>query len=287
VLIFYADEYGDHSMLTTPGMTPLELKNGTSEYFVLTGVGVRDTSRKPLAESLFKLKKNHFGGAALAAPWGETEIKGRYLFRAARSVASGNLLASPVGYLALDSPWKVNALLKDLGLIFSTYRPLVFAVAVDKREMLRTNKDLHPVGVAYAYMHQRIAMAMEDLYAGDASIIVADQQTQHEAFFRTGKMNEIRKLLTNSLPRKPNYGLVLDKPLWVDTELSSWDREIIQLADIVAYSVAECLKRGKAPDEPCYLWKEIERSLHVHWQTGKVLGGGLSIFPRTARAPKI
>ena len=286
MLIFYADEYGDHSMLTKSG-APLELKKGTSDFFVLTGVGVRDTSRKPLAESLVALKRKHFGRGASSPVWGDTEIKGRHLFRAARSVASGNVLQSPTGYQDLDTPWKVNALVKDLGLIFSTYRPLVFAVVVDKREMLSRKKDLHPIGVAYAYMHQRIATAMADLYAGDASIIVADQQTQHEAFFRTGKMNEIRKQLTKGLTRKPNYDLVLDKPLWVDTELSSWDREIIQLADIVAYSVATCMQRGEAPDEACYLWSQIEKSMHVHWQTGKLLGGGLSIFPTTAKAPKV
>jgi len=286
VLIFYADEFGDHSMLTAEDRKPPELKKGTSEFFVLTGVGVRDTSRKPIADALFKLKKKHFGAAA-SLSWGESEIKGRFLMRVSRSVASGNVLENPSAYAALDSPHKVNALIKDLGLVFATFRPLVFAVAIDKRAMLSNKKDLHPLGVAYAYLHQRIAAAMEDLYAGDASIIVADQQTQHEAFFRTGKMNEIRSQLTNALPRKPNYDLVLDKPLWVDTELSSWDREIIQLADIVAYSAAECMKRGVPPTELCYLWKEIERCMAVHWQTGKILGSGLSIYPKEAKAPKM
>ncbi|MGZ0211257.1 MAG: DUF3800 domain-containing protein [Actinomycetales bacterium] len=286
MLLFYADEYGDHSMRTVSDTLPLELKSGTSEFFVLTGVGVRDTSRKPIADALFRLKTKHFGKAA-AKDWDASEIKGRYLMRASRSAASGNVLESPTAYGTLDTPWKVNALIKDLGLIFATFRPLVFAVAIDKRAMLNNDKDLHPLGVAYAYLHQRIAAAMEDLYAGDASIIVADQQTQHEAFFRSGQMHEIRRQLTVGLPRKPVYELVMDKPLWVDTDLSSWDREIIQLADIVAYSAAECMKQGKAPTEPWFLWKEIERCMAVHWQSGKVMGSGLAIFPKQARAPKM
>lgn len=207
--------------------------------------------------------------------------------RASRSVASGNVLENPSAYRVLDSVHKVNALVKDLGLIFATFRPLVFAIAIDKRAMLKNDKDLHPLGVAYAYLNQRIAAAMEDLYAGDAAIIVADQQTQHEAFFRSGEMNDIRGQLTSGLPRKPKYDLVLDKPLWVDTDLSSWDREIVQLADIVAYTVAECMTLRQPPTNICYMWKEIERCMAVHWQSGKILGSGLAIFPKEAKAPRI
>ncbi len=286
VLIFYADEFGDHSMLTVPHKMPAELKSGTSDFFILTGVGVRDASRKPLADSLLKIKKKHFGTLA-SGPWSDSEIKGRYLMRASRSVASGNILVTPSAYATLNTGHKVESFIKDLGLVFATYRPLVFAVAIDKRAMLQHRKDLHPLGVAYAYLHQRIAAVMEDLYTGDAAIIVADQQTQHEAFFRTGKMNEIRKQLTTGLARKPDYDLVLDKPLWVDTDLSSWDREIIQLADIVAYSAAECMKRRSAPTELCFLWKQIERCMAVHWNTGRIVGSGLSIYPKESIAPKM
>lgn len=287
VLIFYADEFGDHSLNLDPDADTPTLKSGTSQLFVLSAVGVRDTSRRPLAEAIFKLKLKHFGAPAAGQVWGETEIKGRYLFRATRSAASGNVLASPSGYQTLDTPEKVSALVKDLGLIFATFRPLIFATVVDKVHMVETGREFHPLGIAYAYMHQRIAMAMEDLYAGDAAIIVADQQTQHEAYFRSGRMNQARSDLDAALPRKPNYDLVLDKPLWVDTDLSSWDREIIQLADIVAYTVAECIKRGQPPVEGNFLWNQIRSGLAVHRRTGGILGGGLSIYPKTATAPKL
>lgn len=286
MLIFYADECGDHSMLTSPTDSAI-LKPGVSETFVLSAVGIRDSSRKPLAEALFELKLRHFGSASADLPWADTEIKGRYLFRASRSVATGNVLENPVGYRGIGTVEQVDSLVSDLGLLFAKYRPLVFAAAIDKRELLRRGLDHSPLGVAYAYIHQRIALAMEKLYAGDAAIIVADQQTQHETFFRSGKMNEVRERITGPLRIKPNFNLVLDKPLWVDTDLSSWDREIIQLADIVAYTVAESVKRGQAPAERWYLWDRIAPCLAIHWSNGGILGGGLAIHPKTARQPKL
>ena len=284
MLIFYADENGDHSMLTDLSATPLQLKRGVSPRFTLAGVGIRDTSRKPVAEALFRLKKRHFGDAVQGS-WGDTEIKGRYLFRAARGVAADNPLKSPAGYERLDSPGKVNALIRDLGLLIAKFRPLIFASVVDKNEMLATNRELHPLGVAYTYLHQRIAIAMEDLYAGDAAIVVADQQTQHEAYFRAGGLHRTREILSAGLRRAPNYDLVLDKPLWVDTDLSSWDREIIQLADIAAYTANEYVRRGEPPTEPCYLWKQIEPCLAVNSSTGNIAGWGISLYPKSAKLP--
>jgi acyl-CoA-binding protein len=286
VLIFYADEYGDHSMSTAPGISPSTLKPGVSEYFVLSAVGVRDSSRKPLAEELFALKRRHLGEAA-KEKWGTTEIKGRYLFRASRSVANGKVLSDPPGYAVLDTVEKVDALVTDLGLVFAKYRPLTFMVAVDKVALLRHRPDTNPLGAAYAYIHQRVALSMERLYAGDAAIVVADQQTQHESYFRSGQMHRTREAFTSELPVKPNFNLVLDKPLWVDTDLSSWDREILQLADIVAYTAAECMKRGRAPTEACYLWERIKPCLQVHWSSGRLLGAGFSVHPSKATTPDI
>ncbi|NUU06581.1 DUF3800 domain-containing protein [Leifsonia sp. C5G2] len=282
MLIFYADEYGDHSM-TTAKSEPAVLKAGTSEFFILSAVGVRDTSRKPLAEALFDIKRKHFGESVADEPWNASEIKGRFLFRATRSVASGNVLASPASYQRLDSRAKVDGLITDLGLVFTKYRPLIFTVAVDKRELISRKSTTHPLGAAYAYIHQRIALTMEKLYAGDAAIVVADQQTQHEAFFRSGGLHASRE----AFPLKPNFNLVLDKPLWVDTDLSSWDREIIQLADIVAYTTAECMKRNSPPPEACYLWEQIRSCLAMNWSTGRILGGGFAVHPKSAPVPAL
>ncbi|MEO8527675.1 MAG: hypothetical protein ABI435_01205 [Pseudolysinimonas sp.] len=95
-----------------------------------------------------------------------------------------------------------------------------------------------------------------------------------------------RELLAVGRTKTPNYDVVLDKPLWVDTDLSSWDREIIQLAEIVAYSVNEYVARGGPPTEPGYLWQQIEPCLGINFTTGKLAGGRISLYPRSTALPQ-
>lgn len=282
MLIFYLDEFGNHALDRDESSSVPALRAGASPFFVLGSIGVRDTSRRVLAEKIFEIKKRHFGEIAETGDWGETEIKGRHLRRVARSVAAGKTLESPAGYASIKTPSQVEALLKDLGLVFDTFRPIVFATAVDKIETVSTGRDLPPLGVTYAYLHQRVATTMEDLYAGEAAMFVADQQAQHEKFFRSGGLRDTRAVLNAGLRREPNYDLVLDKPLWVDTDLSHWDREILQLADVVAYTVGECLLRDEIPTEANYLWPHIERCMARHHLSGSLLGAGLSLYPKTA-----
>ena len=86
MMLFYIDEFGDHKMLPEPG-EPTRLKRGQSEWFALSAVGIHDSTRKPLAEALLAVKERHFGDYVGLGDWGDTEIKGRYLYRASRSVA--------------------------------------------------------------------------------------------------------------------------------------------------------------------------------------------------------
>jgi hypothetical protein len=285
LLIFYVDEFGNHTLDRDDSDTQPALKKGASRYFLLGSVGVRDTSRRALAERIFAVKKKHFGTPAEEDAWGDTEIKGRHLMRLSRSVANGKFLEKPAGYRGITTVEQANALIKDIGLLFDTFRPIVFATAVDKLEAVSKGRDLEPLGVAYAYLHQRVATTIEDLYSGDAAMFVADQQSQHEKFFRSGGLRDARAALNNGLRRKPLYDLVLDKPLWVDTELSHWDREILQLADIVAYSAGEYLLRGEAPSALNYLWPQISRCMAMHHATGQILGAGFSLYPKSARIP--
>jgi hypothetical protein len=288
VLLFYVDEFGDHSMGVSPE-DPWVLKEGVSEWFILSAVGIRDSSRKPLAEAIFELKRRHFGSDMEMQPWGSSEIKGRFLMRAARSAASGHVLTTPRAYQALDSPQRVAALISDVSLIFSKFRPLIFAIAIDKTALLRDKgkrkKSGPPLGIAYTYLQQRVALTMEKVHSGEGAILVADQQTQHESFFRSGEMNAVRDRMTKRLPIQPSFNLVLDKPLWIDTQLSSWDREVLQLPDVVAYSVATYLARGTAPTEACYMWDRIRAQLAVQWSTGDVESGGLAIVPKPPSYP--
>lgn len=157
--------------------------------------------------------------------------------------------------------------------------------AVDKKALLVKKNAAPPLGAAYTYLQQRVALTVEKVHAGEGAILVADQQTQHERFFRSGEMNSVRDGMTGPLPVQPNFNLVLDKPLWIDTELSGWDREILQLSDVVAYSAAECLRRGEAPKEPCFLWDKIRPHFAVQWSTGSVESGGFAVYPKPARYP--
>ena len=286
MLIFYVDEFGNHTLDRDGTTGPPTLKEGASRYFVLGSVGVRDTSRRALAKRIVEVKEKHFGNLAVRdLPWGDSEIKGRHLRRVARSVAAGHRLDRPAAYRTLLTEKQTAALFTDIGLLFDTFRPLVFAAAVDKLEMVETGRDLTPLGVAYAYLHQRVATTMGDHFSGDAAMFVADQQSQHEKFFRSGGLRDARATLDRVLRRKPEYDLVLDKPLWVDTELSHWDREILQLADIVAYSAGAYLMRGGAPEERSYLWEPIRRCMALHQRTGLRLGAGFSMYPNSARIP--
>lgn len=286
MIIFYIDEFGDASLNTAEGAAGgRQLKAGVSEWFVLAAVGIRDSSRKPLAEAIVEVKERHFGSGVALQAWRDSEIKGRHLARVARSAANGKVITDPAAYEVLDSPDKVTALIEDIELIFLKYRPLIFSAAVDKRALLKRSRPEIPLGAAYTYLQQRVALTMEKLHAGEAAILVADQQTDHERFFRSGEMNRVRDRMTSPLAVKPNYNLVLDKPLWVDTDLSTWDREIIQLSDIAAYSVAQLLQSGAAPERPCYLWRAIRANLAAHWSTGEIWGGGLAIHPKPPKWP--
>jgi hypothetical protein len=132
VLVFYVDEFGQHGLSLVEGSDPPSLKRGCSPWFVLAAVGVRSSSRKPLAEAIVKLKGRHFRDAYLHEPWSETEIKGRYLREVLEGVASGHRAGFPAGYAVLDTKQAAAALISDLDILFAKFRPLIFTVAVDK-----------------------------------------------------------------------------------------------------------------------------------------------------------
>ena len=292
MLLFYIDECGDHALATDPAdNSGLTLKRGVSPYFVLAAVGIGDSSRKPLAEALFTVKAHHFGAAVNAFRWSESELKGRFLARASQSVDKGRALMSPSAYAALRTRGQVDAFVNDLAMIFAKFRPLIFAVVVDKHDILRVaasgRRVETPLGVAYTYLQQRVALTIERLHTGESALLVADQQTQHEALFRTGHLNAIRDRMTRPLRTKPDFKLVLDKPLWVDTDLSTWDREILQLADIAAYTATECMRRGSPPTAGCYLWEAIRPNFAMHWHTGNIKSGGFAIYPSKSTYPAL
>lgn len=285
MLLFYVDECGDAK--SWPGADakgPMP-----SDYFVLAAVGIPDTARQNAAEAIadVRAKHLHLPGGGMPAKWEEQEIKGRYLARAARAVAKGDQPAQAVFRSGLGGPDRGQGLLHSLRNIFNRFRPTIFVVAVDKRRLAEMDPKIDPLGAAYAILHQRVAQTLDRVVAGEAAIFVADQQVEHEAYFRDCRMNAARDAMASRLRTAPGFNRVLDKPLWIDTALSEWDREILQLADIVAYSTYELVKRNAAPTEDYYLWAAIEPWLARHWGSGKVAGGGLAVFPPPKRYPTL
>jgi hypothetical protein len=290
MFLFYVDECGDDAIKYAAEGPPYVLSTKQSPYFTLSAVGIRDSSRKPLADALFEIKTRHFGKQVGDFKWGDSEIKGRFLNRSARAASNGTALQSPKAYRKLDSPHKVSKLINDLGLLFDKHRPIILSVTVDKARLVKTKSrsDHDALGAAYSLLQERIALSLEKLYTGESAVLIADEQTHHEKFFRSGEMNRKRKRFSGSLKVQPNFDLVVDKPLWLDTDLSSWDRELIQLADIVAYSSQSCVRTGEAPMHESFLWPQITRAMSVHWRTGDIRQAGFTVFPRGKKFyPKI
>jgi|GEM_PF-944214 len=285
MLLFYVDECGDAKAWPAAGSKG----SRPSDYFVLAAVGISDTSRQNAAEALTALRAKHLHPPAGATPtqWKELEIKGRYLAQAARALMKGAQPSRAVFRPAFTSETSSTALLHSLRNIFNRYRPLIFVVAIDKKRLAELDRAIDPLGAAYAILHERVAQTLGGVVAGEAAIFVADQQLEHEAYFRDGHMKTARDAMASRLHSAPDFNRVLDKPLWIDPELSEWDREIIQLADIVAYSTYELVKRNSAPTEDYYLWEAIEPWLARHWGSGKVAGGGLAVFPPPKRYPTL
>lgn len=255
------------------------LKPGTSPYFILAAVGVRDLSRAPLAQALTELKRKHFGSDVFDRDWSKSEIKGSFLNHAMVHAAKGRVMAAPSAYRALDSVDKTSAFIEEVGLLFTTFRPIIFIQVIDKRTMLTREVEVAPLGVAYAYLNARIARVVEQQYSGESAMIVADEQQEHEKHFNTGVLNRAREAVANHWSNKPNFNLVMDKPLWIDPKLSSWDREIIQLADIVAFSASKVMEEGSAPTERQFLWREIRACLNVNVTPDGRVYEGFGIYP--------
>ena len=227
------------------------LKPGTSEHFILAAVGVRDISRRPLAEALIAIKKKHFGADVFDRDWSTSEIKGSYLNHAMAHALKGRVMAAPSAYRALDTVEKAEALIDDLGMLFREFAPVVVIHAVDKAPLLSDARAESPLGIAYVRLHESIASVLADSASETSALIVADDQKAHEKYFSSGDFARARDAAAD--PDR-DWRSIMDKPLWIDPKLSSWDREIIQLADIVVFAASRYLATGAPPVGPQFLW---------------------------------
>jgi hypothetical protein len=285
MLIFYLDELGDGSMKRSRVGSQWKLDPRIAQWFILTAVGVRETARKDLAEQIMAIKDRYFPSWR-DKPWGDTEIKGRYLHRSVNARTKGKAPYDP-GYKHLTAARLTN-LCADLGRLFLKFRPIVYAVAIDKATNARKRAPRDPVCVAYAFLQQRLALLVDDIY-GDAegALMLADEQQSHEKLFRTGEVHATRGQITGRLPRQPNFDLVLDRPIWIDSKLHPLDRELLQLPDIVCYAIAELIETGAAPSGKAHMWPQIKTAFAYHFTTGEIPDAGISIYPRPSPYPSI
>lgn len=284
MLLFYLDEFGDGSMKRQRVGGRWVLDPSVSPWFILGAVGIKETMRKDLAEDIREIKTRYFPGWDQRS-WKDTEIKGRHLHQAMTMTRVGRVPWER-GYQHLDLR-QVGSLCADLARLFRQFRPIVYVMAIDKVAHARVRGQLRePEAIAYAFLEQRLALLIDDVY-GDAegALMIADDQQSHERLFRTGRMLEVRTTITAGLPRQPNFDLVLDRPVWIDPMLHPLDREILQLPDIVCYSVATLLQRGSPPTSAAHMWKYIRPCLAYHFNTGEPKDAGLSIYPRPSPFP--
>lgn len=261
------------------------LDPAVAPWFVLSGVGIAETSRKDLAENFFAIKDRYFQNWR-DRPWDETEIKGRYLHSAVMRLAMGERPWHK-GYRHLTTTTAKN-LCAELGRLFSKFRPITYAVAIDKAPHARKSSPREPVAIAYSFLQQRLALLIDDIY-GDAegALMVADQEQGHEKMFRSGQMLTIRTEITEGLPRQPNFDLLLDRPVWIDSKLHPLDREILQMPDLVCYAVGELLRSGSAPEGHAFMWPEVRSCFACHFTTGAIPDAGISIYPRPRPYPSL
>jgi hypothetical protein len=283
MLLFYLDEFGDGSLKRTRKSNRYYLDRSVSQWFILAGVGIPETSRTDLADNLMAIKDRFFPMWRKSA-WKRSEIKGRYLNNAVRKLAAGKL-PSHGAYRNLSGK-QANALCAELARLFLKFRPIVYAVAIDKATQARKMNPHEPEGLAYAFLQQRLALLVDDVY-GDAegALMIADEQQSHEKLFRSGRMLELRTKITSGLPRQPNFDLVLDRPVWIESKLHPLDREILQLPDIVCYAVAALVKSGSKPSGKAQMWPEVKSCLAYHFTTGLIRDAGIAIYPRPSKYP--
>lgn len=253
--------------------------------FVLAAVGIQDTSRLDLAASIRTVKERYFP-QHFPGEWDHTEFKGRFIRNLGTRLAEGKGVFSPRGYSTL-SRGDFGRMVFDLSLVWRRFRPQVYVVVVDKRELIQKRTVPNPVGLAYTFLQQRLTLQATRVYGkSEGVLLIADEQTTHERYFRKGEIHEARAALTSNLRGAPiDFDAILDKPIWINPSLNTIDREIIQLADIAAYTTAQFVLRNGPPTEKYLFWDAVRPCFATHWNTGLVADGGLAIYPKPQPYP--
>ncbi len=276
MLLFYVDESGNTGVPIGDA--------GRGRYFALAAVGVRDSSREALAREIRSVRIKYFGEKAVAASWAETELKARHIQALTSNTPIGAPNGAPLGWAGVAEHNKLNNLTRDLEKVFAKFRPLVFAAVVDKSGLPEGDS---AVATAYARLYIEVAKAAANVYVGESVLFVADRQDEHERLFRSGAVHESRRKLAPKGPARPDFNLIIDTPIWLDPSLSTWDREIIQLADLVALAAREWALQRSAPKHSSFMWRAMVPCFALHWHETTAVKAGLTIYPPPKAYPPI
>jgi len=156
VLLFYVDESGETNMRRQLDSGTWRLAVGASPLFILAAVGIHQASRADIARDISEIKDRMFPGWR-TQPWANTELKGSYFAQAQRRIASGRSPLRPPGYAASTGP-DLDALRRSLGSLFKKYRSVIYAIVVDKSAEIQRASPRPAEGIAYAFLHQRLAL---------------------------------------------------------------------------------------------------------------------------------
>lgn len=276
MLLFYLDEVGNSNLSTS--------SIAVHPYFVMGAMCINDTQRLSLFRNLSRLKDDFFPGWK-GSKWEESEIKGSYLAQAILRRGQGKEPLRPSFYKALSGP-TLEKLVTRLFNIIHRFNPRFYVVGINKDDLIKKSAGSvqPPVGLTYAYLQVRAALLVSEVYGNsEGAIFIADEERNHERLFVGGEISRVREEVLTTVHRRPDMGVILEKPIWVNRGELEVDREICQLIDFAVYIVGTAMRKG--------LWGEdwlqkLSPYLARHWTSGQVWDAGITIVPKPKRYPK-
>ena len=276
MLLFYLDEYGNSSL------SPSSIRE--HPYFAMGAMCIQDTQRLSLFRNLSRLKDEFFPGWR-AAKWEESEIKGSFLAQAKLRQQEGKHPLRPSLYRFLSGP-AVDKLVTRLFNIIHRFNPRFYVVGIKKDDLIDKSMGSvqPPVGLTYAYLQVRAALLVAEVYGNsEGAIFIADEERNHERLFVGGEISRVREEVLATVHRRPDMGVILEKPIWVNRGELEVDRENCQLVDFAVYVVATALRKGSLRGD----WlQQLGPYLARHWTSGQVWDAGITIVPRPRRYPR-
>ena len=116
-------------------------------------------------------------------------------------------------------------------------------------------------------------------------MFIADEENSHERLWRQGEIQRIRGEVVKRLRVRPDFQLLLDKPMWINTGELPVDREVCQLADVALYCAAEAWRQQDTSSWAYQILGRISPYIVRHWISGEIWDGGMTIYPRPSRYP--